>query len=505
MTANQTTKVGAGDTASKPARRRNPPAELLPSTTGRGAGGEGHLVPYDENLLERARTQWQFGDWPSLAQLNRDTLQHHPDRAKLALLAAAGRLQTGLDAEAKAYIRLAQDWGVSKKLISQILIAGVHNSLGRAAAIGNQQHRALQHFENAITIGTPGSAKELVANARAKHELDTLGLLPGSQGRLQQYLALADLAKHPATPDKPAPPVLRPTSEAHAFYIQLGQTHEHDPIPFLLIDSKSLPRSGLHYLKNTLNKVFVGHFSFCEWYHETGCCKNMPCALTGFASHTQETRQLRIRLTKSHDFELADPVYQTNSYLRRLVLVRDPLYILTSWFALDQIEANRAILGKHGINTNKIWLAHEKEVLNPAYRLLNDHFKPPSLPQLTEWLEKKSQYIAGFIEKWVKPVIDQRESYTQVLRYEDINLYIESLANEFRPYVSETTAQAIDKAASQAGQQFKKREDPFYIPSENVSSYIRSNSILFTEVAKRLSELGAIQRLKDQAVSTQVN
>jgi hypothetical protein len=116
-----------------------------------------HPVPYDENLLECARIQWQFGDWDSLAKIDRDTLQHHPDRAKLALLAAAGRLQRGQDAEAKVYIRLAQDWGVSKKLISQILIAGVHNSIGRAAAIGNQQHRALHHFENAIRIGTPAS------------------------------------------------------------------------------------------------------------------------------------------------------------------------------------------------------------------------------------------------------------------------------------------------------------------------------------------------------------
>ena len=31
------------------------------------------LVPYDENLLERSRTQWQFGDWESLAKLERDT------------------------------------------------------------------------------------------------------------------------------------------------------------------------------------------------------------------------------------------------------------------------------------------------------------------------------------------------------------------------------------------------------------------------------------------------
>lgn len=53
------------------------------------------LVPFDETLLERARIQWQFGDWENLAKIDRDPLQHHPDRAKLALLAAAGRLQTG--------------------------------------------------------------------------------------------------------------------------------------------------------------------------------------------------------------------------------------------------------------------------------------------------------------------------------------------------------------------------------------------------------------------------
>ena len=133
-----------------------------------------HLVPYDENLLERARTQWQFGDWQSLANLDRDTLQHHPERAKLILLAAAGRLQIGKGSEARQYIRLAQDWGCSKKHISQILIAGVHNSIGRAAALGNQRLRALQHFENAITIGTPGSESRLLTQARTNEQLSQL-------------------------------------------------------------------------------------------------------------------------------------------------------------------------------------------------------------------------------------------------------------------------------------------------------------------------------------------
>jgi len=141
------------------------------------------LVPYDENLLERSRTQWQFGDWQSLAQLDRDTLQHHPDRAKLILLAAAGHLQIGNVSQARQFVRLAQDWGCRKKLVSQILVAGVHNSLARAAAIADKRPRALQHFESAIVIGTPGNDAKLLTLARSTHQLSQIGIetLPNGQ------------------------------------------------------------------------------------------------------------------------------------------------------------------------------------------------------------------------------------------------------------------------------------------------------------------------------------
>ncbi len=164
-------------------RRREAAAERQPVVVIE-AEREQTLVPYDENLLERARTQWQFGDWESLAQLNRDTLQHHPDRAKLALLAAAGRLQTDDIAEARQFVHLAQDWGVSKRLVSQVLAAGVHNSLGRAAALAGQQARALKHFESAIVIGTPGADIRLLAQARIGKQLQQLGL-PGASAMLQ--------------------------------------------------------------------------------------------------------------------------------------------------------------------------------------------------------------------------------------------------------------------------------------------------------------------------------
>ena len=98
-----------------------PPPSLSSDSANRAAldanNATSHFVPYDENLLERARTQWQFGDWENLACIELDTLQHHPDRAKLALLAATGRMQTNQIGEGRRLLQLALDWGMNRKLV----------------------------------------------------------------------------------------------------------------------------------------------------------------------------------------------------------------------------------------------------------------------------------------------------------------------------------------------------------------------------------------------------
>jgi hypothetical protein len=127
---------------------------------------DAHFCPYDENLLDRSRTQWQFGDWQSLAEIEQVTLQHHPDRAKLALLAAAGHLQLGNTSAGREFAGLAMDWGCSKKLISQILVSGVYNSLGCVTALCGQKQRAMGHIETAVAMGTPGGKVRLLAQER---------------------------------------------------------------------------------------------------------------------------------------------------------------------------------------------------------------------------------------------------------------------------------------------------------------------------------------------------
>ena len=123
---------------------------------------EAELVAYEDNLLESARTQWQFGDWGSLAALTVERIQHHPERAKLALLAAAGRFQCADLNDAHRFVRMAQDWGCSKRLAGQILTSGAHQSLAEAAKRLGQDERAQRHWAESVKwSGVPGDLRLL--------------------------------------------------------------------------------------------------------------------------------------------------------------------------------------------------------------------------------------------------------------------------------------------------------------------------------------------------------
>jgi tetratricopeptide (TPR) repeat protein len=134
------------------------------------------LVPYDAALLERARSQWQLGDWESLAKLNCAELEHHPDRAKLALLAAVGRMQVGDKTEARRYFQLAKEWGCDKKLISRVMIAAVHDSLARAYLIEGDSARAVNHFQDAVRVALPNVDFRLLGEQRAIRAAVQLGM-----------------------------------------------------------------------------------------------------------------------------------------------------------------------------------------------------------------------------------------------------------------------------------------------------------------------------------------
>lgn len=446
-----------------------------------------HPVPYDENLLERARIQWQFGDWENLAKLDSETLQHHPDRAKLALLVAAGHIQQDDAQAARQFTRLAQDWGCSKKLVSQILIAGVHNTLGRAAAASGQEQRAIQHFETSIAVGTPDSEVRLITQARVGRQLDQLGLTLGS-GYLHATKAVTSTYSEITSSIQRQQEVNSTFSpEAYAFYQGISQACiEKSAPPFILIDSKSIPRSGLHYMKNTFARLLGDSFSFCEWYQEPGCCRKMPCALTGYAQQCKRTQTPRLRLQKSHDFELTDPVFTPIYSVQRVILVRNPIFLLTSWFALDQLTQYELALQKLGINMEKIWISHEPEVLSTAYQVMNDTFIAPSTKVLNEWMEEKTSYISGFLEKWVLPAMENPQPFLHVVRYEELNSFIAVTLGELHDNLPEETRERVDAWIHNSGDQFRARQNPFQAPSVNLTTYMTENAHVFQQNANKV-------------------
>jgi hypothetical protein len=146
------------------------------------------VVIYDENLYERARTQWQFGDWESLAQIEYESLIHHPQRARLALLVASAHQQRGDTDATREFTRLAQEWGASKKLVSQVLIAGVYNTLGKASALCGQQQRAIGHFEQSLRTAGDGGDVRLLAEARGGRQVKRNWSKEKSRSSSLQYL-----------------------------------------------------------------------------------------------------------------------------------------------------------------------------------------------------------------------------------------------------------------------------------------------------------------------------
>jgi FkbM family methyltransferase len=144
---------------------------------------------FDENLIDRVRTQWQFGDWETLVKLSREDIDYHPEKAKIALLVASGHQHLGNIKYAEKFSRLSYDWGLDKKIISKVLISGVINSIARAKMLSGKKEQARLNFEESISIVFPTVDVSLIAESRVVRELARLGLLTQAAGLVSERIA----------------------------------------------------------------------------------------------------------------------------------------------------------------------------------------------------------------------------------------------------------------------------------------------------------------------------
>jgi FkbM family methyltransferase len=128
--------------------------------------------------LSTAKANWYFGEWKALVDIDIQALNSHPDVAKFAALKAAGFQQLNKIEESKTYFKLARKLGCDNQIISQLLIAGIHNALGKVSALQSDDDKTLAHFDAAVCIGDNSQDNRLARQARSVKEISKLGLLP---------------------------------------------------------------------------------------------------------------------------------------------------------------------------------------------------------------------------------------------------------------------------------------------------------------------------------------
>lgn len=129
------------------------------------------------NPVSSAMAQWLMGDWPALARLRLVDFERHPERARIALLVACAHQQRDNHADARQMARQALAWGCSPGLVARLLISGAHNTLGRIAALCEDDAAVESHFRAALAV-TGDPQAPTAAHARAVREMTRLGLLP---------------------------------------------------------------------------------------------------------------------------------------------------------------------------------------------------------------------------------------------------------------------------------------------------------------------------------------
>ncbi|WP_170968108.1 FkbM family methyltransferase [Halomonas sp. 15WGF] len=141
----------------------------------------------DQLQFSQAKTYWLFGEWQRLTELSQQEIETHPERARLALLVASAYQQQDEHDKARTWSKQALAWGCPPRAVAQVLVAGVHNTLGRVATLCEDSERVSQHFHAAINAAETDDA-DLMAHARSVREMAKLGLLPQASEQVKTLL-----------------------------------------------------------------------------------------------------------------------------------------------------------------------------------------------------------------------------------------------------------------------------------------------------------------------------
>ena len=432
------------------------------------------------SLVEQSYTWWLLGEWAPLAALTESQLEADPQRGFLTALSAAALAQRGEIDAARQRLNQAMLWGCGTDLALRLMASGLAHTLGGLAGRLDRPERAADHYRTAMEIGAPGNDAALLAEMRRMRQSAPpaagTALPPGRTGKDDKDAKEDKDAKDDrAESDRPAPSL-----SAYNRYATLPTGG-----PFMLLETKSLPRSGLHYMKGSLERLVGRGFSFCEWYQEPGCCHRTPCAMTAYAETALKDRRPVIRMIKSHDFRLADPDTRPQGALRRMILVRDPVYILTSWWLLNLFHEHAPALRTAGLTEAQLYYNHDKATLAAAYRTIERRFDAEAARDgLDRWLDGRCRYIREFTEKWARSTRRHDSPAQRILRYEDMADEVLRLMRDLGPLAPDQ-AERVDAFAAETD--FRNRKSPYAGPVPGLTAFLEAESGRFAAAARRIA------------------
>ncbi len=126
--------------------------------------------------VREARQAWIDGDWPTLLTTSTAETWRSDDPPRMALMVATAQLQAGSLEAAKSLLRDARSAGAGRQAIAQVLLASVHNTLGRVSALLDDPSRSLAHFAASVSIASPVAASARAIQSRARSQITQLGL-----------------------------------------------------------------------------------------------------------------------------------------------------------------------------------------------------------------------------------------------------------------------------------------------------------------------------------------
>jgi hypothetical protein len=255
----------------------------------------------------------------------------------------------------------------------------------------------------------------------------------------------------------------------------------------VILDVKSVPRSGLHYMKRQFEHILQDRFSFCEWYQEPGCCKRMPCVYP--PDSAQRANRASLRMLKSHDFELTDPIYPVTPGVQRFILTRDPIFVLTSNWLLNLLDKNRDTLKESNIHIEKIFYLHEPEVLPRAYQVLEDAQVTAEEQDIAQWLVRQQNYLTAFSRKWAAA---EQMPRTYIVPYQKTPQAIQQCLAPIKSALSLDQLERLDTYAAGWKDSFKVRQDPFQGPTPHLTALLERHAKLFRNAAKAVREDDAV-------------